>query len=81
MRSIFVFLILLTMKILARVFYRVDVKFIGEVGYYSKISNNIISVCQAVRQGKMTSQQAVKQIQAQAQAQYRQYQIDLQNLE
>ena len=31
MRSIFVFLTLLTLKVLARIFYRVDVKFIGEV--------------------------------------------------
>jgi ABC-type glycerol-3-phosphate transport system substrate-binding protein len=58
-----------------------SVKFIGEVGYYSKISNNIIAVCQSVRQKKINSQEAVKQIQAQAVAQYKQYQIDLQNLE
>ena len=31
MRSIFVFLTLLTLKVLARIFYRVDVRFIGEV--------------------------------------------------
>ncbi len=58
-----------------------NVKFIGEVGYYSKISNNIMAVCQSVRQKKINSQEAVKQIQAQAEAQYKQYQIDLQNLE
>ncbi len=58
-----------------------NVNFIGEVGYYSKISTNINAVCQSVRQKKITSQEAVKQIQAQAEAQYKQYQIDLQNLE
>lgn len=31
MRSIFVFLILLTLKTIARIFYRVDVRFIGDV--------------------------------------------------
>jgi len=58
-----------------------SVKFIGEVGYYSRISTSIMSVCQGVREGKINSQQAVKQIQAQAEAQYKQYQIDLQNLQ
>jgi ABC-type glycerol-3-phosphate transport system substrate-binding protein len=58
-----------------------NVKFIGEVGYYSKISNNIMALSQSVRQKKINSQEAVKQIQAQAEAQYKQYQIDLQNLE
>jgi ABC-type glycerol-3-phosphate transport system substrate-binding protein len=57
------------------------VKYVGELGYYPKVSAAIISACQAVRERKMTSQQAVKQIQALAVAQYKQYEIDLQNLE
>jgi ABC-type glycerol-3-phosphate transport system substrate-binding protein len=58
-----------------------NVTFIGEVGYYSRISNSIMSICQLVRERKINSQQAAQQIQDQAVAQYKQYQIDLQNLE
>lgn len=56
------------------------VKYVGEIGYYPKVSAAIISACQGVREGKLTSQQAVAQIQTQAEAQYKQYQADLANL-
>ena len=58
-----------------------SVKFIGQVGYLSKVSDAIIAASQSVRQGKMNSQAAAKRIQSLAEAQYKQYQIDLQNLQ
>ncbi len=57
-----------------------SVQHVGEVGYYPKVSAAIAAACQGVREGKLTAQHAVAQIQAQAEAQYRQYQNDLANL-
>jgi len=56
------------------------VKFIGEVGYYSKIYDAIFGQCQAVRLGKLTAKQGAQAIQSLAVAQYKQYQDDLANL-
>ncbi|MDB5056955.1 MAG: extracellular solute-binding protein family 1 [Chloroflexi bacterium] len=63
----------------AQIFPRVKFVGEGEPGYYPKIGTAIRAACQGVREGKLNSQQAVKQIQKQAEAQYRQYQIDLAN--
>ena len=57
-----------------------SVKYIGEVGYYNKIVDAIVSQCQAVRLGKATAAQGARAIQAAAVAQYKQYQSDLSNL-
>jgi ABC-type glycerol-3-phosphate transport system substrate-binding protein len=56
------------------------VKYIGEVGYYNKIVDVIVSQSQAIRLGKATATQAARTIQAAAVAQYKQYQSDLSNL-
>jgi ABC-type glycerol-3-phosphate transport system substrate-binding protein len=55
-------------------------KYIGEVGYYNKIIDAIVSTCQSVRLGKMNATQGAKAIQTLANAQYKQYQNDLANL-
>jgi ABC-type glycerol-3-phosphate transport system substrate-binding protein len=56
------------------------VKYIGEVGYYNKLVDAIVSQSQAIRLGKSTATQAARTIQAAAVAQYKQYQSDLSNL-
>ncbi len=48
-------------------------KYIGEVGYYNKIVDAIVSTCQSVRLGKMNATQGAKAIQTLAEAQYKQY--------
>ncbi len=55
-------------------------KHIGEVGYYNKIIDAIVSSSQSVRLGKMTAAQGAQAIQTLAEAQYKQYQNDLANL-
>ena len=57
-----------------------NVKYIGEVGYYNKLVDAIISQSQAVRLGRLTAKQGAQAIQAAAVAQYRQYKADLANL-
>jgi ABC-type glycerol-3-phosphate transport system substrate-binding protein len=49
-------------------------------GYYSPVGNAVGAAAQGVREGKLTSAAAVKQIQAQCEAQYKQYLTDLQKL-
>lgn len=55
--------------------------FIGPVGYSNRVETALDAACQAVRAGKMGSAQAMAQLQKQAEAQYKQYKIDLANLQ
>ena len=55
-------------------------KYIGEVGYYNKIVDAIVSSCQSVRLGKLNAKQGAQAIQSLVVAQYKQYQNDLSNL-
>jgi ABC-type glycerol-3-phosphate transport system substrate-binding protein len=49
-------------------------------GYYSPVSTAVGNAAQGVREGKLTSAAAVKQIQTQCEAQYQQYLKDLQKM-
>jgi maltose-binding protein MalE len=55
--------------------------YIGRAGYTDRVDNAVASACQAVRLGKMNSAQAMAQVQQKCEAQYRQYKIDLANLQ
>jgi len=56
-------------------------KYVGRLGYNNKVSTFTFAACQAVRLGKMNSAQAMAMLQQQSEAQYKQYNIDLQNLQ
>jgi maltose-binding protein MalE len=56
-------------------------RFIGAAGYLNRITDAVAAGCQSVRLGKMNSAQAMAQIQQTCEAQYRQYKIDLANLQ
>jgi ABC-type glycerol-3-phosphate transport system substrate-binding protein len=56
-------------------------KYVGRLGYNDKVSSFTFAACQAVRLGKMTSAQAMAKLQQQCEAQYKQYKIDLENLQ
>jgi hypothetical protein len=49
-------------------------------GYYTPVENAVSDAAQAVREGKMGSAAAVKQIQSRVEAQYQQYLKDLQKM-
>lgn len=55
--------------------------FIGKVGYSDRVDAALQAACQAVREGKMGSAAAMAQLQKKAEAQYKQYKIDLANLQ
>lgn len=55
--------------------------YIGRAGYIDRVDAAINAACQAVRLGKMNSAQAMAKVQQQCEAQYKQYKIDLQNLQ
>jgi len=56
-------------------------KYVGQLGYNNKVSTFTFAACQAVRLGKMNSAQAMAMLQQQCEAQYKQYTLDLQNLQ
>ena len=56
-------------------------KYIGRMGYNSKVETIVTAASQAVRLRKMNSAQAMAMIQQQSEAQFKQYKIDLQNLQ
>ncbi len=55
--------------------------YIGRAGYIDRIDAAVTAGCQAVRSKKMNSAQAMAQVQQKATAQYKQYKIDLANLQ
>jgi len=55
--------------------------YIGRAGYIDRVDAYTNTACQAVRLGKMNSAQAMADLQKKCEAQYRQYKIDLANLE
>jgi len=55
--------------------------YIGRAGYIDRIDTAITTACQSVRLGKMNSAQAMAKVQQTCEAQYRQYKIDLANLQ
>lgn len=55
--------------------------YIGRAGYTDRINNAVFAGCQAVREKRLTSAQGMAQIQAASQAQYKQFKIDLANLQ
>jgi hypothetical protein len=56
-------------------------QFVGPAGYWNKVETAIAAASQGVRAGKLTSAQGCAQIQQAAEVQYRQYKIDLANLQ
>jgi len=56
-------------------------RFVGPAGYWNKVEAAIAAASQGVREGKLTAAQGCAQIQQAAEVQYRQYKIDLANLE
>jgi len=55
--------------------------YIGRAGYIDRVDAAIFTACQSVRLGKINSAQAMAQVQHTCEAQYRQYKIDLTNLQ
>jgi ABC-type glycerol-3-phosphate transport system substrate-binding protein len=55
-------------------------QYIGRAGYTDKIDAAVYTGCQGVREGKLTSAQAMARIQQTCVAQYKQYKADLANL-
>jgi hypothetical protein len=55
--------------------------YIGRAGYIDRVDAAVFAGCQAVREGKMTSEQSMAHIQDICTAQYKQYKIDLANLQ
>jgi hypothetical protein len=55
--------------------------YIGRAGYTDRIDAAVFTGCQAVREKKMTAEQAMAHIQDVCTAQYKQYKIDLANLQ
>ncbi len=55
--------------------------YIGRAGYIDRVDAAVTAGCQAVREGKMNSSAAMAQIQQKCVAQYKQYKIDLANLQ
>jgi ABC-type glycerol-3-phosphate transport system substrate-binding protein len=58
-----------------------NAQYIGRAGYIDRIDAAVYAGCQAVREGKLTSAQGMAQIQQKATAQFKQYKIDLANLQ
>jgi hypothetical protein len=55
--------------------------YIGRAGYTDRVDAAVFAGCQAVREGKMTSAQSMAHIQQLCVAQYKQYKVDLANLQ
>jgi hypothetical protein len=56
-------------------------QYIGRAGYIDRVDAAVFAACQAVREGKMNSAAAMAQVQQKCVAQYKQYKIDLANLQ